>query len=271
MDFREVLSQHPHCWHYPFFSLTLARFAAQLSALAYRTPAEIDTQLTEAGMTVEHFQAGGASAYIAYNDYAGWLVWRGTDLLDMQDHLANADVRKTLCPHLRMQVHGGFKGYVDQLWPQIIKSLGRLRETNILRVWYGAGHSLGAAATILSLPRFRAFSKGYVFGAPRVLGRDSEYQYPDWLTIYRISARGDIVTKLPSLFRWEHTFPLWVLDDRNQLSLAQRSAYSYWISGVNLADSFRQGRLLSSLISDVAFKTHSIEQRYLKGLFSATL
>jgi len=137
--------------------------------LAYNDPDIIESTLQEWDMQlVKFFDCQNTQAYLAKNDQAMVLAFRGTQpnmlrdwLYDLDGHQVNGPVGK---------VHEGFLCALHYIWLDVWKTLQQ--ERGMRSLWI-TGHSLGGALAVLAAAKLR-FEKAqpisglYTYGQPRV-------------------------------------------------------------------------------------------------------
>jgi len=177
---------------------------AELSDIAY-LPIEKVTQYVEPlGFdTIELFNRDGSQAYLFANRTDTVIVCRGTQPNEWNDIKADVDAVSVVSETVG-RVHRGFKKEVDDLWPELEKTLVSNNKT----LWF-AGHSLGGAmATICAGRCFLSHIPSmphslYTYGSPRV-GNKRYINYCQ-LDHIRWVNNNDIVTRAPpALFGYRH-------------------------------------------------------------------
>jgi len=210
---------------YPFeperrdFDATHAWRMADAAMLAYVVKREdVRRALAAAGFEeVAFFMRESTHAYVAHNQRAAIIAFRGTD--DYVDVLK--DLQFTRAPTERgSQVHTGFKESLALVWDELGPLVEDLRRSG--RACWFTGHSLGAALATLAGGRIEGSHVLYTFGSPRV-GDERyvrEYAVPAW----RVVNNNDIVPHLPPPLFFRHVGRLRFLDSRGRL----RRAPSLW-------------------------------------------
>ena len=139
---------------------------------------------------IKFFDINGAQAYLLTNGTITVLSFRGTEVTEKSDVLADIKFGKII-EACGGKVHAGFKGEINKLWTSIITTLADIPD-NI----YVTGHSLGAAMATIAAGRMHSKVKALItFGSPRV----GNQEYVDCLTFahYRVQNNCDDVTKVP--------------------------------------------------------------------------
>lgn len=163
---------------------------AKLSATTYDNPKDSKSKFKELGYDiVEFFDVKGAQAYLlkGANDYV--LSFRGTEVSQPSDVLADLKAGKNI-EACGGKVHVGFKGELNKVWPAIEKAIANIDTV------YVTGHSLGAAMATIAASRMQTKVTALItFGSPRTGNR----QFVNSLTVthYRVQNNCDDVTKVP--------------------------------------------------------------------------
>lgn len=164
---------------------------ANIAATTYDNPKDSTKKFKAQGYDiVEFFNVKGAQGYLLkdLNDQYV-LSFRGTE--------SAGDVLADLKARMKTEssggdVHRGFKGELDKLWPSIEKALTKVDTL------YITGHSLGAAMATIAASRIQDKVLALVtFGSPRVGTR----AFVNSLKVahYRVQNNCDDVTKVPLL------------------------------------------------------------------------
>ena len=188
-----------------------AWWMAELSRLVYRhdvpeTAPLVPSRgvfLARAGLREARFftdEKIGAQAILVISEKPSFaaLVFRGTEqgITDFAADLADLHVKSDTD---LVEVHSGFKGQLDAIWPEIERAL----DTLTCPVFY-TGHSLGAAMATLAAAR-RPPQAVYAFGSPLV-GNAAFARETARLPIHRVVDGSDIVTSMPpTQFGFVHT------------------------------------------------------------------
>lgn len=179
-----------------------AWWLAELSRLVYRHDVPEKEPLTpsrafflaKVGLHEVKFFHGpktSAQAILVLSMAPAWaaVVFRGTEQ-EIGDFAADlADLHVTSDPNV-VDVHGGFKAQLDEIWPDIERVLATLT----CPIFY-SGHSLGAALATLAAAR-RPAQATYAFGCPLV-GNNAFAQSIARRPIHRVVGGRDIVTAVP--------------------------------------------------------------------------
>jgi len=119
--------------------------------------------LAEAALQSEPFDREGTQGYVAWNDKAAIVAFRGTQPNEAAD--VWSDINFVPKPWEKDgTVHEGFVGALEPVWNDVATLLKKLRGRS---VWF-AGHSLGAALATLAADRFGEAAGVYTLGSPRV-------------------------------------------------------------------------------------------------------
>jgi triacylglycerol lipase len=163
---------------------------AKIAETTYANPKDSKSKFKALGYTiVEFFDIDGAQAYLLKGTDAHVLSFRGTEVTEKSDVLADLKAGKNL-EACGGKVHVGFKGEINKLWPAISVFL-----TNIDTL-YVTGHSLGAAMATIAASRMQTKVTALVtFGSPRA--GNQEFVNSLTVTHYRVQNNCDDVTKVP--------------------------------------------------------------------------
>lgn len=201
------------------FHLRNAWWMAEMSFLAYvKTRRFIARALLRAGFSdVRFHEESGTSAFIAEAKTFAVVVFRGTDVTETQNLLADVRFLFVAEPGAG-RVHRGFRRALDAVWPRLARALDRLPQG--LPVWF-TGHSLGAALAVLAARRHGRARGVCTFGAPRV--GDEAFRESVTPRPWRIVNDGDLVTFLPPPLGYRHVGQPYVLLNDGRLSRAASS------------------------------------------------
>lgn len=163
---------------------------AKIAATTYDNPKDSKSKFKALGYTiVEFFDINGAQAYLLKGTDSHVLSFRGTEVTEKSDVLADLKSGKNV-EACGGKVHVGFKGEINKVWPAIETAL-----VNIDTV-YVTGHSLGAAMATIAASRIQSKVTALVtFGSPRA--GDREFVNSLAVTHYRVQNNCDDVTKVP--------------------------------------------------------------------------
>ena len=178
---------------------------AELSDIAYLPLEKVSEYVEPLGFDqIELFNRDGSQAYLFASHTDAVIVCRGTQPNEWNDIKADVDAVSVVAETVG-RVHRGFKQEVDDLWPELEKTLVSNEKT----LWF-AGHSLGGAmATICAGRCFLSHIPSmphslYTYGSPRV-GNKRYINYCE-LDHIRWVNNNDIVTRSPpALFGYRHT------------------------------------------------------------------
>lgn len=185
------------------FSLINAWWLAETSALVYADNDFVSPRLERVGFgNLIHFSGNSTDCFVASNDQAALVVFRGTELRPREGSggfrpvLADivADVNLRLVPSAyRGRVHNGFLNALDEIWEDLLGCLQAFHLNNC-PVWV-AGHSLGAALATLTVERFPGVRALYAYGSPKVGDRDFAENFS--AEAHRFVFGNDIINRLP--------------------------------------------------------------------------
>ena len=163
---------------------------AKIAETTYANPKDSKSKFKALGYTiVEFFDIDGAQAYLLKGADTHVLSFRGTEVTQKSDVLADLKAGKNV-EACGGKVHVGFKGEINKVWPAITIAL-----TNIDAV-YVTGHSLGAAMATIAASRMQSKVTALVtFGSPRA--GNQEFVNSLSVTHYRVQNNCDDVTKVP--------------------------------------------------------------------------
>ena len=181
-----------------------AEVCANVCEYAYEDIATVEKYLKEQNFKfkkIKYFEVENAQGYgISFPTYT-MLAFRGTEPGSFKDILA--DIKAWPADsETEGNVHAGFKGEVDKLWPSITKWIKNKDDKFII-----TGHSLGAAmATIVTSRLVELGYKNvvlYTYGSPRVGDREWGKQF-DNIEAYRFVNNNDIVCQVPPFGYYSH-------------------------------------------------------------------
>jgi triacylglycerol lipase len=163
---------------------------AKIAETTYANPKDSKSKFKALGYTiVEFFDVDGAQAYLLKGTDAHVLSFRGTEVTQKSDVLADLKAGKNV-EASGGKVHVGFKGEINKVWPAITVSLANIDNV------YITGHSLGAAMATIAASRIQTKVIALVtFGSPRAGNR--EFVNSLAVTHYRVQNNCDDVTKVP--------------------------------------------------------------------------
>ena len=163
---------------------------AKISATTYDNPKDSKSKFKALGYTiVEFFDVDGAQGYLLKGADAHVLSFRGTQVTEKSDVLADLKAGKNV-EASGGKVHVGFKDELNKLWPAIEKAVASID------ILYVTGHSLGAAMATIASGRMQSKVLALItFGSPRV--GNKEYVNSLTVTHYRVQNNCDDVTKVP--------------------------------------------------------------------------
>ena len=164
---------------------------ANIASITYDNPDQSTSKFNDMGYKiVNFFDADGAQGYFLTNGTINVLSFRGTEVTQKSDILADLEAGKNVAM-AGGKVHHGFKHELDKLWPSITKTL----ESNPGK-FYVTGHSLGAAMATIAASRLQdKVTTLITFGSPRV--GDADFVKNVNIEHYRVQNNNDAVTKMP--------------------------------------------------------------------------
>jgi len=164
---------------------------ANIAQTTYDNPKTSTAKFKALGYKIiQFFDIEGAQAYLLTNGTITVLSFRGTEVTEKSDVLADLKSGKNI-EACGGKVHVGFKGEINKLWPTISKVLAA-NPGNV----YVTGHSLGAAMATIAASRMQDRVTALItFGSPRV----GNAEFVKSLTVdhYRVQNNCDDVTKVP--------------------------------------------------------------------------
>jgi hypothetical protein len=117
----------------------------------------------QAGLESEFFAHDGTQVYVAWNDDAVIVAFRGTQPDSRADVWSDIEFVSVSWPK-GGKVHEGFAAALNAVWDAIDS---RLQSLPGRTVWF-CGHSLGASLATLAVDRFATEAGVCTFGSPRV-------------------------------------------------------------------------------------------------------
>lgn len=188
------------------FSLANALACARVSLLAYSNEQQVCTAAGEWGFAGTKCLVSGSNYFIVLRRPDMIVVaFRGTD--DVRDFRTNFNILYKKSP--LGFVHRGFMNAVNALWPELLRLLQEVRDSD-QRLWF-TGHSLGGALAVLASVKAH-FENGlpvagaYTFGQPPIgtTGFCSEFEKRCPYRLYRFISHTDAVADVPILTLIEH-------------------------------------------------------------------
>lgn len=168
------------------------------------------------------------------------IAFRGTEPDDIKDWLADLNVKKTrvsfaeevtkplsrILPKVQFDsgcyIHEGFLKAYRLVAAEVIKICKANQDKDI----FLTGHSLGGALANVAMwdletHRSVRIKRSYTFGSPRVFGRRASRKVRNALNgrQFRVVNRNDIVPRVPSLLRFQHTGAVAYINRRNEIQI----------------------------------------------------
>lgn len=179
---------------------------ANISNYAYLDADEAKPRFKSMGYPYHRFyDRKGAQCHIVWNKEEFIIAFRGTEPKEHSDIIADLNIfpDHEKCDGLESvytYVHDGFQNELDKLWPDIEKSVAKIKKQKL----YITGHSLGAAMATIAASRLKSKVETlYTFGSPRVGNRN----FVDNLDVqhYRFVNNNDVVPSAPwALLGYRH-------------------------------------------------------------------
>src|SRR5262245_61865776 len=171
-----------------------AWWLADSALVTYWDEAAAKSIFGRAGLDSKFVKAGSTDCYIAWQDKAAIVAFRGTEPDEWEDVLTDVNIK--LVPWQAGKVHCGFKEALDQIWPTLEAELAALLPGRT--IWY-CGHSLGAALATLAADRYPHTRGVCTFGCPRVGDRTfaSAFNAKFQNNSLRYVNHYDVVTHVP--------------------------------------------------------------------------
>lgn len=197
---------------------------AAASNLAYEDTSVIEPVLGQWRFDKYRFvQEKETQGFVCANADLILILFRGTEPEKLKDWLTDVEIK--LVPGPGGEVHRGFWGAVNAVWPQIQEALAEYR-TNNQTIWIG-GHSLGGALALLAAARLQLQEKTpvqglYTFGQPRAgnysFANAFDEAFKERAT--RFVNNNDIVPHVPPpglILRYWHTTRMIYIDAEGKL------------------------------------------------------
>jgi triacylglycerol lipase len=197
---------------------------ADASLLTY-VPGEdaVRERLERGGLRLSLFFEAGPRGFVADGDGFTILAFRGTDVKDIEDMLANADTRPGAFSG-KGRVHQGFLAYVEKILPDLAEPLAAANGPV-----FATGHSLGAALATLTGALLEPVHAVVTFGSPRVGDRAFRDAYPR--RVLRVVNNNDFVARIPPAGFFRHVGEL-VYIDRNGEFLLGTERWERVVDGI---------------------------------------
>lgn len=167
---------------------------AKVSEATYDNPDKAKIKFKALGYDiVKYFENDGAEAYIIKNSEEFVLSFRGTQVTQMSDIVADLKAGKTISDS-GGKVHIGFNDEVNKLWSDIMSNI--FEHIPVDKNFHITGHSLGAAMATIAASRLQEKITTLVtFGSPRV--GTKEFVESIQVDHYRVQNNNDDVVKVP--------------------------------------------------------------------------
>jgi len=190
-----------------------SEICANICEYAYEDHAVLENYLKEQNLKfkkIKYFEVDNAQGYGISTPYYNVLAFRGTEPTSFKDILA--DIKAWPADsETEGNVHSGFKGEVDKLWPTIKKWLKTKKKKDKFII---TGHSLGAAMATIVISRLVELGYKnvvlYTYGSPRVGDREWGKQF-DNIEAYRFVNNNDIVCQVPPFGYYSHIGKLYYM------------------------------------------------------------
>jgi len=193
-------ADHPFETNSTRFSLVNAAWLADCSLLAYLPEERVLARLARVNAEGRcfGFDQRGAQGFVAHT--RDWVVvsFRGTEVAEFEDVIADVRIKLVQRPPHSGGVHLGFYEALSSIWPEMEEMLTGLQEASERRlpVWF-TGHSLGAAMATLAADRCDDVHALYTVGSPRVGDKSFRQGLTAKANAYRIVNNNDGVTAVP--------------------------------------------------------------------------
>lgn len=163
---------------------------ARIAETTYEDPNTSADKFQQLGYKiVKFFNIDGAQGYLLNSECGYVLSFRGTQIQELSDLLADLEAGKR-SEFSGGRVHHGFQKELDKLWPEILPMVNNIDKL------YVTGHSLGAAMATIAANRIRDRVIALVtFGSPRV--GTSEFVSSCSFDHFRVQNNCDDVIKVP--------------------------------------------------------------------------
>jgi triacylglycerol lipase len=168
--------------------------------LAYDSKQKIKKEVTSWGFgKFEFFDRDDTQAFVAGNDDAIIVAFRGTQPNKLQDWITDADFELVDGPFGK--VHAGFYRALRVVWREVSQAIRDFQDKG-QSLWF-TGHSLGAALATLAVATLRADDKPvyglYTFGHPRTGDRTfaANFNVDFKPRCFRFVHNNDVVTRVP--------------------------------------------------------------------------
>ena len=219
-----------------------AWWLADAALLSYWPSDEALARYARVGFQAEPIFGGTTQCYVAANDGAVLVSFRGTEPGEPGDLLDDLTFALVPWDKAGQLVHFGFKVALDRVWSALSARLAAL--TPGRSVWF-TGHSLGGALAALAADRYAATAGVCTLGAPRV---------GDWYFAAshtsRFGARAlryvndaDVVTHLPPPLPYQHAGAARFIDPRGHISDIRPTLHHYFAALVGDPGHVREVRL----------------------------
>lgn len=246
------------------FSPVNAWWLSNASHLAYFEPRPLEHALQRVGWRLIHFfSKKSTQAFLAASASLAVLAFRGTQIDDLDDLKADADICFTPLQN-EAQVHRGFLAALDEVWPEVEEVLQEVTEQG-LSIWY-TGHSLGAALATLAATRIRPNAL-FAFGSPRV-GNGAFAQLLDNVLVQRIVNCCDVIPAVPAYsLGYRHVGQLHFITSTGQVLLNPSPSQVFWANTVAVSRYwamlpwFRRGIVKTRSFADHAIVNYSAALR----------
>ena len=197
-----------------------AAHCSELSEIVYKQDCrECIEGLCANYQKTEYFDVSGAQAAATIKDGKGYIIFRGTEISDLNDIVADVKIWKVCKTKRGGCVHDGFYYEVNKV-DELIKKWIDSNKSLIPNGLYITGHSLGAAmATVFTSrldPKEYDIKKVFTYGSPRVGNWKFKNRFDTDYDAYRFVNKNDVVTRMPTI-GYSHVGKLCYINTNNEI------------------------------------------------------